>query len=139
MGKKRIKTVQADKLKHRKAKKISRKISQGRIYIQSTYNNTRVTVTDLNGGVVAWATAGSLGFKGAKKATPYAASVIMKDVVSRAKASGLQEVEVHVKGFGTGRESAIRAVPANGLEIISIQDVTPVPHGGCRPPKPRRV
>lgn len=139
MGKKRIKTAQADKLKQRKAKKVSRKISQGRIYIQSSYNNTRVTITDLNGGVVAWATAGFLGFRGAKKATPYAASVIMKDVVSRAKASGLQEVEVYVKGFGTGRESAIRAVPANGLEIISIRDVTPVPHGGCRPRKPRRV
>jgi len=139
MGKKRIKTVQADKLRQQKFKKISRKITRGRIYIKSTYNNTRITVTDLKGDVVAWATAGSSGFKGAKKATPYAASVITKDVVSRAKASGLQEVELYIKGFGTGRESAIRAVPANGLEIISIRDVTPISHGGCRPPKPRRV
>lgn len=139
MGKKRIKTIQADKLKQRKAKKISRKITQGRIYIQSTYNNTVVTITDLNGNVVAWASAGSLGFKGAKKATPYAASAIVKDIVNRTRPSGLREVEVYVKGFGTGRESAIRAVPANGLDIISIKDITPVPHGGCRPPKPRRV
>ncbi|MFH1392137.1 MAG: 30S ribosomal protein S11 [bacterium] len=139
MGKKRIKTIQADKLKQRKTKKISRKISQGRIYIKSSYNNTMITITDLNGDVVAWSSAGLLGFKGAKKATPYAASAIMKDVVSRAKESGLREVELYVKGFGTGRESAIRAVPANGLEIVSIKDMTPVPHGGCRPPKPRRV
>lgn len=139
MGKKRIKTIQADKLKQHKVKKFSQKINQGRAYIFSSYNNTLVTITDQSGNVLAWTSAGSLGFKGAKKATPYAASAVVKDVVSRIQPIGLKQVEVYIKGFGTGRESALRAIPVNGLDILLIRDITPVPHGGCRPRKPRRV
>lgn len=139
MGKKRIKIVRADKLRERKSKKLIKKVVNGRVYIKSTYNNTIVSLTDLQGDILAWSSAGFLGFKGAKKATPYAAFRIIADVVERTRSSGLKKVEVYVNGIGTGRESAIRALPANGLEISLIKDVTPIPHGGCRPPKPRRV
>jgi len=139
MGKKRIRTIQADKLTERKAKKINLRLTKGRAYIQSTYNNTIISLTDLKGNVLVWASAGSLGFKGAKKATPYAASLIVKNVIERIKPTGLKEIEVCVKGVGNGRESAIRALAANGMQISLIKDVTPIPHGGCRPRKPRRV
>lgn len=116
-----------------------RNITKGQVHIKSTYNNTVVTLTDLNGGVIAWSSAGLLGFKGAKKATPYAATNIINSLLEKTKKVGLKEVEVFVKGIGSGRDSAIRAIAANGLSILSISDVTPIPHNGCRPPRPRRV
>lgn len=116
-----------------------RNITKGQVHIKSTYNNTVVTLTDLNGGVIAWASAGLLGFKGAKKATPFAATNIINSLFEKTKKVGLKEVEVFVKGIGSGRDSAIRAIAANGMSILSITDTTPIPHNGCRPPKPRRV
>lgn len=120
-------------------KKAIRQVSQGCAYIQATFNNTIVTLTDLNGNTIAWSSAGHCGFKGPKKSTPYAASVIVKDVTEQSKESGLKEVTVYVKGIGSGRDSAVRALNANGFSVLSIKDVTPLPHNGCRPPKPRRV
>jgi small subunit ribosomal protein S11 len=126
--------------KPRKKKGVkARKISKGRIYVKSTYNNTVITVTDLNGNTVAWGSAGHLGFKGPKKATPYAAMTIMKNVVDKIRETGLMEVDVFVRGIGGGREAAIRAIGNAGLEINTIKDVTPLPHNGCRPKKVRRV
>lgn len=116
-----------------------RNITKGQVHIKSTYNNTVVTLTDLNGGVIAWASAGLLGFKGAKKATPFAATNIINSLFEKTKKVGLKEVEVFVKGIGSGRDSAIRAIAANGMNILSITDTTPIPHNGCRSPKPRRV
>jgi len=124
----------------KKKKKIARKITVGKAYIKATYNNTLVSLTDLQGNVLSWASAGMAGFKGPKKSTPYAASIITRLAVGKAREEfGLAEVSVLVKGIGTGRESAIRALNNNGLIINSIQDITPIPHNGCRPKKPRRV
>ena len=124
----------------KKKKKAPRKVSQGRAYVSSTYNNTIVTLTDLNGNVLAWASAGIAGFRGPKKSTPYAAQIITRIAVAKAREEyGLSEVEVFVRGVGTGRESAVRALNANGLVVTAIRDITPVPHNGCRPKKPRRV
>ncbi|HAM88628.1 TPA: 30S ribosomal protein S11 [Candidatus Falkowbacteria bacterium] len=124
----------------KKKKKTDRKISVGKVYISATYNNTIVTITDLQGAVISWASAGIAGFKGPKKSTPYAASIITRLAVGKAKEEfGLSEVSVYVKGVGTGRESAIRALNSNGLLVSLIKDVTPVPHNGCRARKPRRV
>ena len=146
MGKRRIVTIGSKEkggLKTSKArapKKIKRKnIVKGQVHIKSTYNNTIVTLTDLNGNVIAWSSAGLLGFKGAKKATPYAATTIMSSLLEKTKKIGLREVEVYVKGIGSGRESAVRGIAANDIIIISITDMTPIPHNGCRPPKPRRM
>lgn len=122
-----------------KKKKEIRKVTQGKIFIQSTFNNTMVTITDLKGNVLAWASAGSLGFKGAKKATPYAASQTMKTVLEKAKIFDLSSVNVDVSGVGNGRDQAIRALSSAGIQIIKIKDVTPIPHNGCRPKKIRRV
>lgn len=122
-----------------KKKKIVREVPLGRAYIQATYNNTMVTLTDQRGDVLAWSSAGKIGFRGPKKATPYAASVIVKDAVEKVRPYGLRDVHVFVKGVGSGREGAIRALYANGLNILSIKDTTPEPHNGCRPPKIRRV
>ena len=116
-----------------------RQVSHGCAYIQATYNNTIVTLTDLNGNTLAWSSAGNCGFKGPKKSTPYAASVIVKKAAEAVKESGLKELNVFVKGVGSGRDSAVRALNANGFQVMSIKDVTPLPHNGCRPPKPRRV
>jgi small subunit ribosomal protein S11 len=127
------------KLKGKKKKKVERKVSVGKAFINSTYNNTIVTLTDLDGNVLSWSSAGMAGFKGPKKSTPYAATIITKLAVLKAKDYGLTEVSVFVKGVGTGRESAIRALNANGLNITFIKDVTPIPHNGCRRKKPRRV
>ena len=123
----------------KKKSKIIKNVPRGHAYIKASYNNTIVTLTDPSGNVLAWASAGKLGFKGPKKATPYAAQIIVKNAVDKAKVHGLKEVVVFVKGVGTGRESAVRALNANGLEILSIKDTTPIPHNGCRPKKPRRV
>lgn len=123
----------------KKTKKSVRQVSHGRCYVQATYNNTIVTLTDANGNVLAWSSAGKVGFSGPKKSTPYAASMIVKDVCEKVKDTGLKDVNVFVKGIGSGRESAVRALNANGINVLTIKDVTPIPHNGCRPPKPRRV
>lgn len=127
-----------NKKKGRK-KKVDKKVPVGVAHVKATYNNTIVALTDLSGNVISWASAGMAGFKGPKKSTPYAAQIITRIAVERAKECGLTEVSVVVKGVGTGRESAIRALNANGLIITSIKDITPIPHNGCRPKKPRRV
>ncbi|MCR4323197.1 MAG: 30S ribosomal protein S11 [Candidatus Azambacteria bacterium] len=113
-------------------------IKAGQAHIQATYNNTIITIADDFGNVLAWSTAGSLGFKGAKKATPYAATQIVSTLVEKIKKTGLQDIAIFVKGIGSGRESAVRALAGN-FNVISITDVTPIPHNGCRPPKVRRV
>ncbi len=122
----------------KKAKAV-KQIPRGRVYIQATYNNTIVTFTDLQGNVLCWSAAGKCGFRGTKKSTPYAAGVIVKDSVKKIKIYGLREVHVFVKGIGAGRIAAISALRSNNLELLSIKDITPVPHNGCRPPKVRRV
>ncbi|MCK4540231.1 30S ribosomal protein S11 [Candidatus Parcubacteria bacterium] len=133
------------KSKGKKARKKKKKtartnVSVGKAFIKATYNNTIVTITDLQGNVISWASAGIAGFKGPKKSTPYAASVITRLAVGKAKEEyGLSEVSVFVKGVGTGRESAVRALNSNGLNVTLIKDVTPIPHNGCRHRKPRRV
>lgn len=121
------------------AKKIKRTLSSGQVHVFATFNNTIVTVTDPQGNAVAWGSAGSAGFKGSRKSTPFAARLAAEQAIKAAMAMGLQEVELFVKGPGPGRESAIRAVQTLGLKVTSIADVTPVPHNGCRPPKKRRV
>jgi len=120
-------------------KKTKRNITSGVVHIQSTFNNTIVTVTDLNGNSIAWASSGSAGFKGARKGTPFAAQMAAEKATLKAIESGLKKVEVLVKGQGSGRETAIRALQITGVEILSIKDITPVPYNGCRPPKRRRV
>jgi small subunit ribosomal protein S11 len=122
-----------------KKKKEKKTVFEGNVYIQATFNNTIVTVTDLKGNTISWSSAGSLGFKGAKKSTPYAAQTTAETATSRARDYGLKEVNVFVKGPGMGRESAIRSLGAMGLQVKSIKDITPIPHNGCRPKKSRRV
>jgi small subunit ribosomal protein S11 len=117
----------------------SKNIVNGIAHILATFNNTNVTITDLNGNVLGWSSSGKVGFKGSRKSTAYAAQLVAQDASRQAMGHGLKEVEVRVKGPGSGRESAVRALQAIGLEITVIKDVTPVPHNGCRPPKPRRV
>ncbi len=119
--------------------KVGRQIAKGKIYIQVSYNNTMITVTDERGNVIAWSSAGKLGFKGPKKATPYAASKVAEAVIEKIKKNGLAEVEVFINGIGFGRESAVRSLANHGLNIISIKDITPIPHNGPRPEKVRRV
>jgi small subunit ribosomal protein S11 len=120
-------------------KKVKRTLSSGQVHILATFNNTIVTISDSAGNTVTWGSAGSAGFKGSRKSTPFAARLAAEQAIKAAMAMGLQEVEVYVKGPGPGRESAIRAIQAQGLKITSISDLTPVPHNGCRPPKKRRV
>ncbi len=114
-------------------------VDRGQAHIQSTFNNTIVTITDAAGNALSWASAGQLGFKGSRKATPYAAQMAADTAAGKVKDYGLKSIEVFVKGPGSGREAAIRALQAAGLEVTMIKDVTPVPHNGCRPPKRRRV
>lgn len=123
----------------KKKKKIRRQILKGQAHIQCTYNNTLVTFSDMSGKVLAWSSAGSLGFKGAKKATPYAATQIVNAASEKVSKYGLREIDVFVKGVGSGREASIRALVNNDFDIQIIKDITPVPHNGCRPKKPRRV
>lgn len=121
-------------------KKIEKKnIANGVAHIQATFNNTIVTITDVSGNVISWSTAGGRGFKGSRKSTPFAAQVAAEDAAKKAQEHGLRSVVVNVKGPGSGRESALRALQAAGLNITLIKDVTPIPHNGCRPPKRRRV
>jgi len=150
MGKKRIiqKTEEAllkerDEVEKALKKEIrtkpSAKIEEGNVYINSTYNNTTITLTDVKGNVLAWKTAGSVGFKGTKKGTSFAASRVARAMVDVAEKLRIRDINVFIKGIGGGRESAIRSLSGHGLEIISIKDVTPIPHNGCRPKKVRRV
>lgn len=120
-------------------KKVARHVTEGVAHIQATFNNTIITITDMQGNSVAWASSGTSGFKGSRKSTPFAAQIAAGNAAKKAKESGMKEVAVFVKGPGSGRESAIRALQAAGLQINLIKDVTPVPHNGCRPPKRRRV
>jgi len=131
----------ASRSKNSKKKKGGTKvvIVHGKAYIQATYNNTIVTLADVNGNVISWSSAGSSGFKGPKKATPYAASIVVRNALEKAGNIGLKEVNIFVSGVGQGREGAIRAFNANGINVLSIKDVTPIPHNGCRSPRPRRV
>lgn len=117
----------------------SKNVFSGVVHVKSTFNNTSVTITDPNGNVIGWSSAGKVGFKGSRKSTAYAAQMAAQDACRQAMGHGLKEVEVRVKGPGAGRESAVRALQAIGLEVTVIRDVTPVPHNGCRPPKQRRV
>jgi small subunit ribosomal protein S11 len=121
------------------SKKQKRNVPSGMAYIQSTFNNSIVTITDQNGDVISWASAGSSGFKGAKKGTPFAAQTAAESAARRAIEQGMRQIEVMVSGPGAGRETAIRALQGAGLEITLIRDITPIPHNGCRPPKRRRV
>jgi small subunit ribosomal protein S11 len=128
---------QKKKAKTRKRERKS--IVIGRAYIQATFNNTIVTLADIEGNVIAWASPGSVGFKGSRKGTPYAAQMAAKSAAQKAMEHGLRQVEVYIKGPGSGREAAIRSLQSSGLYITGIRDVTPIPHNGCRPPKRRRV
>jgi small subunit ribosomal protein S11 len=121
------------------ARKQKKNVPSGIAYIQSTFNNTIVTISDTNGEVISWASAGSSGFKGAKKGTPFAAQTAAESAARRAADQGMRQLEVMVSGPGAGRETAIRALQGSGIEITLIRDVTPIPHNGCRPPKRRRV
>ena len=123
----------------RARRKIRKNIERGRAHIQSTFNNSIVTLTDMQGNVIAWSSAGQLGFKGSRKSTPFAAQMAAEAAAKAAMEQGLKTIEVYVKGPGAGREAAIRSLQAAGLEVNLIKDVTPIPHNGCRPPKRRRV
>ena len=122
-----------------RAKRVKKNIEKGAAHIRSSFNNTIVTITDVNGNALSWASAGGLGFRGSKKSTPFAAQTAAETAAKAAMEHGLKTVEVYVKGPGAGREAAIRALQAAGLEVTTIKDVTPIPHNGCRPPKRRRV
>jgi len=120
-------------------KKVKKSVNTGIVHIQSTFNNTIITIPDMNGNVISWSSAGAKGFKGSKRSTPFAAQVAAEDAAKKAMDQGLRSVGVLVKGPGAGRESAIRAIQAAGLKVTMIKDITPIPHNGCRPPKRRRV
>ena len=141
MGKKRIVTQQQEEIKTSSGSSKSKKnkLVKGIAHIGASYNNTTVTVSDLNGNVVTWSSAGLLGFKGARKSTPYAATLVAKDALEKAMKLGLKEIKIILKGVGPGREGAVRGIAGLGLEINAIIDSTPTAHGGVRPPKPRRV
>ena len=120
-------------------KKVKKNVQTGIVFIQSTFNNTIITITDVSGNVLSWSSAGARGFKGSRKSTPFAAQVAAGDAAAKAMEHGLKNVSVLVKGPGAGRESALRAISAAGLKVSLIRDITPIPHNGCRPPKRRRV
>ena len=129
----------ADRPAARGRKREKKSVPRGKAYIRSTFNNTLVTLTDPNGNVLSWGSSGSSGFKGSRKSTPYAAQLATENAARKSMEHGLREIEVLVRGPGSGRESAIRALQASGLNVLSIRDVTPIPHNGVRPPKRRRV
>jgi small subunit ribosomal protein S11 len=144
MGKKRVNKMQGSGVDSGKrdralSKGSKRKLERGILYIESTFNNTKLTLTDEGGATVMWSSAGALGFSGNRKATPFAAAKVGEVLGEKAMVAGLKEVDVYIKGVGSGRESALRAFAGKGIGIISIHDVTPIPHNGPRPPKPRRV
>lgn len=123
----------------KKGPKVNKQVAHANVYIQATYNNTIVTIADLNGNVLSWSTAGHCGFKGPKKATPYAASVVVKNALEKAETAGIKDVSLYIKGVGQGREGAVRAFNINNINVVSIKDVTPMAHNGCRKPRPRRL
>jgi small subunit ribosomal protein S11 len=123
----------------KKVKKSKKQVLNGRATIKCSYNNTMVSIADANGQVLGWATSGLLGFKGAKKATPYAATQVVANVAEKVRKYGVKELEVYVRGVGSGREASVRALANNGFNLTLIKDITPIPHNGCRPKKPRRV
>lgn len=123
----------------KKKKKLKKQVARGRATIQCTYNNTIITISDMSGNALAWSSSGHMGFKGAKKSTPYAATQVVADVTEKVKKFGVTELEVYVRGVGSGREGSIRALANNGFTLLGIKDTTPVPHGGCRPRRPRRI
>ena len=129
----------AEKKRGRGRRRERKSVPRGRAYVQSTFNNTLITMTDPNGNVIAWGSAGTAGFKGSRKSTPYAAQMAAERAARGAMEHGMWQVDVFVRGPGSGREAAIRSLQATGLSILSIRDVTPIPHNGCRPPKRRRV
>jgi small subunit ribosomal protein S11 len=131
--------AQAKSAARKPRRKEKKNIAVGQAHIKSTFNNTIVSITDTNGAVISWASSGGVGFKGSRKSTPFAAQLAAEQAARRAQEHGVRKVDVYVKGPGSGRETAIRSLQATGLEIQGIQDVTPVPHNGCRPPKRRRV
>ncbi len=143
MGKRKITTSGDGAAEGKKAEapapKAKRQVLKGTINVASSYNNTIVSITDQQGGVFAWATAGSMGFKGARKSTPYAATLVAKEATEKAKRFGFQEAKIIIRGIGPGREAAIRGIASTGITITSIIDDTPQPHNGVKPPKPRRV
>lgn len=144
MGKKRIiaktqDTVPQESAQKERSLQHARKVTKGIAHVKATYNNMKITITDEKGNVIAWSSSGSLGFRGAKKSTPFAAARVAEDVMSRASKTGLRDVAVMVRGVGSGRDSAIRALANQGLAILFIRDVTPLPHNGPRPKKVRRV
>ena len=123
----------------KKKNKIKKKITNGVAHILSTFNNTIITITDLSGNTISWSSAGSVGFKGARKGTPFAAQTAAEAASASAREKGLRKVEVLIRGQGSGRETSVRALEVLGLDIVSVKDITPIPHNGCRPPKRRRV
>ncbi|MEC9488711.1 MAG: 30S ribosomal protein S11 [Halanaerobium sp.] len=123
----------------RRKKKVRKNVEKGQAHIRSTFNNTIISITDAEGNVVSWSSGGKLGYKGSRKGTPFAAQLAAEDAAKEAMEHGMREVEVYVKGPGSGRESAIRSLQGAGLEVSLIKDVTPIPHNGCRPPKRRRM
>lgn len=142
MGKKRIITKSAGDIKSSSgsgSKSAKRQVISGQVSIVASFNNTIITVADKNGEVLAWSSAGSLGFKGARKSTPYAATLVSKDVIEKSKRFNFQQATITVRGVGPGREAAIRGVAAAGIDITAISDATPIPHNGVRAPKPRRI
>jgi small subunit ribosomal protein S11 len=132
-------TTSTDKKALAKKKKVVKSVPHAHVYVQATFNNTIISITDQTGNVLGWSSAGAIGFKGPKKATPYAAGQVVKKVADSIEAFGVKEVNVFVKGIGGGREGAIRALNVNGYTVLSIKDTTPLPHNGCRPPGRRRV
>jgi small subunit ribosomal protein S11 len=123
----------------KKQKKVRKNVTRGIAYVKASFNNTQVTITDVNGETLCWDSAGTVGFKGSRKSTPFAATRAAEECAGKAKKYGMQEVEVRVSGAGAGRESAVTALQAAGLKITAVEDHTPIPHNGCRPPKRRRV
>ena len=131
--------AKSKKKKTRRRKKVKRNIEKGQAHIKSTFNNTIISITDTEGNVVAWSSAGKVGYKGSRKSTPFAAQLAAENVADEVKDMGLKEIEIFVKGPGSGRESAIRTLQAAGINVTLIKDITPIPHNGCRPPKRRRI
>ena len=132
-------SAKAGAVKRATRKKAVRQMTHAHVHVHASFNNTIVTATDTNGNTIAWSSSGHMGFKGPKKSTPFAASQVVEDVAKKVAEFGVKEVQVFVRGIGSGRDSAVRTLHAAGLAVASIQDVTPTPHNGCRPPKPRRL
>ena len=131
--------VLGDKAPKKKSKKLKRQIQKGKACVKCTYNNTIVSIADLSGNILGWSSSGLMGFKGAKKATPYAAAQVVANISEKVRKYGIKELDVYIKGVGSGREASVRALANNGFGLASIKDKTPIPHNGCRPKKPRRV